>query len=188
MAVTITSMGTTVTKHSFQYDASKTQSGLQNALQSVGNRNCESSYTFGTASGLYINQVIVGTVTLAGGATTDYNVSTGLTLSNVVGATAPSLTVVKEFWLELLSAAQTDDAGTAGSATSSITCGNDGGAPWDSGPLGATDTYKLLNGDKWIHVSNATAGMSVSSGDILQIVNNDGAVAAKIRYTWLGLA
>jgi hypothetical protein len=84
--------------------------------------------------------------------------------------------------IQLLSAAQDSVNGTA---CSSITLGAHATAPWIGGPFGATDTYKINNGGKWLHADFSAAGLAVvaTTGDILKIVNNDGAVAAAYKLS-----
>jgi hypothetical protein len=87
--------------------------------------------------------------------------------------------------VELLSVAQ--DA-TNGTACSSVTLGNNVAHAWATGPFGATDTYTIKNGEKFVAVDERDVGFAVGAADILKILNNDGVNAAAVRISIFGVA
>lgn len=177
-----------VSSFGIQWDVYKNVSGLANPSTNANGFSESISWTFGTTTGAYANQLASGTLTIAGAATNNFAMDTIVGLVNAIGTASPTFTKIHLFCFELLSAAQTDTHGTAGTACSSVTFGDHATNAWDSGPLGATDTYTLSNGQKWFGYDATGAGFSITAGDILKIVNNDAAVATALRVTLLGIA
>lgn len=140
------------------------------------------SWTVGTAVD-QISQALTTTVSIAGGATNNFDLVGNMT--NVVGDASAPLTGIKSILIELINVAQ--DA-TNGTACTGITIGNHATAAWVA-PFGATGTYVIKSGGYWHHEEPTAGGVAVTAttADILKIVNNDGAVAAYVRITIIGI-
>lgn len=130
-----------------------------------------------------IDEVYSAILTLAASTTTDYDLSAALT--NVVNDVNITVGSIKLICVELLSASDTDSAGTVlGNACSSITVFGDVQSPLVLAD--ASDKVTLGNGDVFLLTRRSAAGIDVAGGgttDVLQIQNNDASVAAKIRLT-----
>lgn len=176
----VASLETCITRHSIAVTASRTLTGA-NAIQ--GGIDVAKSKTWALGTDVdQVNQPLVTTVSIAAGATNNFDLSGVMT--NVVGDAAATLSAIKHILVELISTTQDS---TNGTACSSITIGNHATAAW-VGPFGATGTYTIVNGGYWAHEDPSAAGLAVTAttADILKIVNNDGAVAAYVRITILG--
>lgn len=104
-------------------------------------------------------------------------------ISNIIGATA-SLARVKAIMFRLLS---TTDDSTNGTACSSVTIGN---AASNANQLfldNDADTFTLKNGEMLVWASPQAAGLTVDgTNKNVKILNNDGAVTAKVQVTIIG--
>jgi hypothetical protein len=118
---------------------------------------------------------------IAGGGNTVIDLTS---LTDVLERSGGSFARLKYVEFRLLSTA--DDA-TNGTAATSVTIGN---AAADGNTLfmdAAADTFTLLNGDFIIWGTRQAAGKAVASGTKnVKILNNDGAVAAKVQVTLVG--
>jgi len=186
MAATLTTLSTLTRSQQYQFAASKAQTGPGSPITVAGSRQiAQASYSLGSGAGA-ANQVMIGTLSIAGGATTNLLLNASTQLHCIDGTATPTLTSIKFFCFELLSATQSDQDGNAGSAATSITLGAAGSNPWITGPWGATDTYTLINGAKMHHEDEA--GLAVAASKVIAVVNNDGAVTAKVMVTIFGVA
>lgn len=167
----------------------RTVSGLTNSISGAINSTTTNllstkpwSYGTGVDSG---NQILTTAVSIAASGTNSFDLSGALT--NIAGDSSATLSAVKAIMVELLTSAQDS---TNGTACSSITIGADATNPWLAPFDAGTGTYTIKSGGRWFHEDPTAAGLAVTAGtgDILQIVNNDGAVAAYVRITILGLS
>lgn len=144
------------------------------------------NFTLGTGAD-QCNEIYSAVLTVNAATTTDFDLTP--TLTNVVNDVTITLARIKMIMIELLTATDTDPAGSViGSSASSITVFGDA----NSTPFlnTAATTTTLGNGDAVVFLRRSATGIVVTgaTGDILQIQNNDGAVAAKIRVTIFGAA
>jgi len=185
MAATLTTISTLTRTQQYQFAASTAQTGPGSAKNVAGSRQInQTSYSLGTGTGA-ANQVMIGLISIAGGATSNFLLNASTQLNCIDGTATPTLSKIKYMCIELLSATQTDQDGNAGTAASSITLGDHATNAW-AGILGATGTYTISNGGKW--TAEDDAGISVTVGDILKTVNNDGAITAKVMVSIIGVA
>lgn len=163
----------------FSGSGTKTVSGFQNPV--TGNV----SKTFGSASvtlgsGAGAADEIIGVVRTIAASGTD-NLDLSGVLADICNQSAVALSKIKGIVIALLSSTSTAAAydSTNGNACTSITIGAAASNAWN-GPLGTTHTYTINNGAVWAHIDLSAAGVGVTAGtgDILKILNNDGAVAA----------
>lgn len=182
LAWAVSSMESVRTSHQISGTFSRTLTGGTDPINGAVTVAKSKSWTLGTAAD-QVSQPITTTVAIAAGATSNLDLS-GL-LSNVVGDALATLSAIKHILIELISVAQD---GTNGTACSGITIGNHATAAW-VGPFGATGTYVIKNGGYWAHEEPTAAGVAVvaTTADLIKIVNNDGAVAAFVRVTILGI-
>lgn len=140
----------------------------------------------GAASAKGADQIYSAIRTLAGGANETLDLSGSLT--NVFGETI-SFARIKAILVELLSAAQDSDNGTA--ATSILV----GGAVATQALAGSgkwfadtSDKIRVINGGFFACAVDNAAGVTVSNGasDSLKVENEDGAVACAYRLTLIG--
>lgn len=177
----VSSLETCTTRHSISVVASRTITGGTNSIIGGIDVSKSKTWTLGTAAD-QVNQPLITTLSIAGGATENFDLSGVLT--NIVGDATAALSAIKHICIELISVAQDS---TNGTACSSITIGNHATAAWIA-PFGAAGTYTIVNGGYWAHEDPSAAGVAVTAttADIIKIVNNDGAVAAYVRITILG--
>lgn len=186
-AVDLTAFNKMVSSLSIQWDVAKAITGVANPATSANSFAESVSWAFGTTAGAHANQLVTGTLTIAGAATLNLAMDIMATLKNAIGTGSATFSKIHLFCFELLSAAQVDTAGVAGTACSGITLGDHATNAWPF-VLGSTGTYTVNNGEKWFGYNATGAGWTVTTGDILKIVNNDAAVATALRVTLLGIA
>jgi hypothetical protein len=136
------------------------------------------TYTFGTGVG-QINQIAQLTQTVGTSATVNFAID--VWLKNVIGDASATFSAIKELWIELLTVAQ-----GGGASASQVTFGNHATNAW-AALLGATGTYVLKTGGMWHHQDQTAGGLSITTGDFLKMVNDDGANIASVRLTAFGL-
>jgi len=144
------------------------------------------NFTLGTGAD-QINEIYTAVLTVNAATTTDFDLTP--TLTNVVNDLLIVLARVKFLMIELLTATDTDPAGTViGTAASSITVFGDANSLPALNTAATTTT--LGNGDAVVFIRRSATGIVVTggTGDVLQIQNNDGATAAKVRVTLFGAA
>lgn len=170
------------TAHSVGGTFARTLTGGTNPISGGIDVQKSKTWALGTAVD-QISQPLTTTLSIAGGATNNFDLSGVMT--NVVGDALGTLTGIKHILVELISVAQDSVNGTA---CSGITIGNHATAAW-IGPFGATGTYTIKNGGYLADENPTAAGWPVTAttADLLKIVNNDGAVAAFVRITILGI-
>jgi hypothetical protein len=147
------------------------------------------AYVQGAGAGA-VNEVYWNVLTVGAGASTTLDLSAGL--ADVLGQTF-GFARVKAFMVWLLSTATTDTLvdGTVGTACSGVTIGNAATNPWAGTgyPVSdqATGTITLANGEKrgWAR-GDATGWVVDGTHKSLKVLNNDGAVAAKLVIAALG--
>jgi hypothetical protein len=138
-------------------------------------------YTFNSSGVGAINQIAQNTTTIGAGATSNIAMDV---ITNVLGEATATFSAIKELWIELLTNAQ-GAAQAAGQESSQVTMGNHATNAW-AAILGATGTYKLASAGLWHHQDQSSAGLTVTAGDFLKTVNNDGSKAASLRMTVFG--
>lgn len=164
------------------WDVAQT-SGVPVALRSAGPTQGTTTvrqavnYTYGSSGVGAINQVAQVTTTVGAGAISNIAMDV---IQNVLGQATATFSAIKELWIELLTTTQ-----GGGANASQITMGAHATNPW-SGILSATGTYKVASGGMWHHQDQSSAGLTVTAGDFLKTVNNDGANAASVRMTVFG--
>lgn len=148
--------------------------------------NKSHSFTLGTGAGT-ANQFYAALRTLSGGASETIDLNGSLT--DLVGNTSILVDNICGMAIMLLSASDTaPDGETVGTACTGITIGAAGSNPF-VGPLGGTAPTITLPSGGWIAFARSDAtGWSSAAGsaDNLQVVNNDGAVAAKYLIGFFG--
>lgn len=169
--------------------ATRTVTGLTNTISgqldsTATNALASKPWTYGTGVDS-ANQIVTTALSIAASGTNDLDLSGSLT--NIVGDTTATLSAVKAIMVELINVAQDS---TNGTACSSITIGADATNPWLAPFDAGTGTYTIKSGGRWFHEDPTAGGLPVtaSTGDILQIVNNDAGVAAYVRVTIIGLS
>lgn len=104
-------------------------------------------------------------------------------VANIFGTTV-DLVRLKGVLIRLLS---TTDDSTNGTAASSVTIGNATANQQTLWMDAATDTFTLKNGEFIAWATSQAAGLTVdATHSDLKIVNNDGAVIAKVQITLFG--
>jgi hypothetical protein len=145
------------------------------------------SYVQGAGVGA-VNEAYWNVLTVGAGANTTLDLSAALT--DVLGQTF-GFARVKAFMVWLLAAADTLVDGTVGTACSGVTLGNAATNPWAGTgyPVSdqATGTITLANGERrgWAR-GDATGWVVDGTHKSLKVLNNDGAVAAKLVIAALG--
>jgi hypothetical protein len=142
------------------------------------------SYTLGTTGAGTINQVAQKTVQVTNGALNHFAID--VWTKNVVNDASCTFSAFRELWIELLTVAQ---GAAAGHISSNVIIGADAGQKW-VGLLNAAGTYTLKAGGLWLNQDQTTAGIAITTGDLLQINNADagnaGANLADVRLTAVG--
>lgn len=179
----VASMESTTTTAGVKGSFARQLTGGTNNITGAVEITKTTTWAFGTGVTQF-NQPLTTTVSIAGGATNNFDLASSLT--NVVGDASATLTGIKHILIELISVAQ--DA-TNGTACTGITIGNHATAAW-AAPFGATGTYAIKNGGYWAHEEPTAGGVVVTqtTADLIKIVNNDGAVAAYVRISVFGLS
>lgn len=127
-----------------------------------------------------VNVVYSALLTIAASGSTTIDLTS---ITEVLGS-SKAFARIKAVIIQLLSTA---DDSTNGSACSGITVGNAASTPNKLFMHAGTDTFDLANGDIIAWGTGAAAGIVVdSSNKGIKIVNNDGAVGAKVLLTVLG--
>lgn len=130
------------------------------------------------------DEIIAGYVSIAASGNTVLDLEA---IVDVSGATVDLVRVKAAiFWL--LSATDTAfDGVTVGLATSSITIGGAASNQQKLFLTAAADTFDLLNGEMLCWISPSAAGKAVdATNSDIKILNNDGAVAARVNYLFVG--
>lgn len=142
----------------------------------------QKKYTFTLGTGALAGNELYGELlTIAGGATTNLDINGALT--NLAGSASVTVARVKAILLWLLAATDTaPDGSTTGSACSSVTVGNHATAGFLAGFGGATHTWTIKNGAFLFAATPDATGWATTAAttDVLKIVNDDGAVSAKL--------
>ena len=190
MAVTITSMGSCRSSISLTGTFNKTNTGFTDDGTGVTGSvalNRSTTYTYGTSAVDTINQAATYIFTATMNTTTQMDLSGAIT--NLVGDTASTVTVIRWLLFELLSTTQ--DA-TNGTAATSVAIQPGSSSAITTSPLGsgATNSYTMENGDKWLIEKHNAGGITVTGGsaDNFAVINNDANDDAKLRITLLGNA
>jgi hypothetical protein len=145
------------------------------------------SFSLGTNVVNGINEVVFSLQSIAGGTSVTLDLTS---LTDVVRNAAVSLARIKGFAIWLVGSGEVVGSDTnnqvTGTAATSITVGNAAATSFQ-GPLSAAATYTITNGEVWAHGSPNAAGFTVDgTHKSLKILNNDGAVTAKVILVIFG--
>jgi hypothetical protein len=143
------------------------------------------AYTNGVGAN-QCNQLYSAVRTLAAGASEDIDLAASLT--NLLGDLLITFARIKGFRILLMGTGDTAADGTVGTACSSIVLGAAAANPW-LGPLGGTaPTLTIQNGMflEWATPSAAGFPVVAATGDILKVLNGDGAAGATFQLTLFG--
>jgi hypothetical protein len=144
------------------------------------------SFSFGSGA-LAFNNAYCAVTSIPGGGNTTLDLSGALT--SIVNEANMALTGAKVLGVFLLGTGDTaPDGTTVGTAASSITIGN-ATNPCLFGFGAAAHTWTVTNGDFFLATISTAAGWTVTNAtaDGLKIVNNDGAVTAKVLVVIAGI-
>lgn len=152
--------------------------------------NVQTNYGLGTANANGVSggadELISFLQTIAAGASATINLQS---ITNILQQFGIPLARVKGYKMRLLAASGNGAVDTVnGTACTSVTVGNAGGAPCGLEMTSTTFTFNINNGGSHQHMDPSAAGfVQVTSGakNIL-VVNNDGAHAAAFQLTLVG--
>jgi hypothetical protein len=168
-----------------QWAAAKDITGLSDQTQEQ-DVTADNVFTFGSSTD-NVNQIYAGVRTLNANTAEDLDMAGGLT--NPLGETITFLTIKFAFvWLLGTDDTAPGDDAVTGTAASSITLGGDAASPalWFGG---ISNTLTVKNGGFFLHSTPGTGWtITGSTGDVLQVMNNDLTLQAKYLLVLGGTA
>ena len=153
-------------------------------LSSAPLSSAPQAWAYGSGAAYTCNNVVRTVFTATKNTTTTLDLSGSL--ANVLSEAATTFTVIKRILFEYLTVAQDSVNGTASTGTVTIQPGASN--PITTSPLGAAQTYKMTNGDKWLCEKGNIAGITVAGGtaDTFDFVHNDTSDDAHFLITVFG--
>lgn len=144
--------------------------------------------TLANSAAFGCDELILGYASIAASGHTDIDLTSLTDIAGVSGITL-SGGKVKAYLFALLSAAQTaPDGSTVGNGCSGISLGNSGANDYKLNLDVGTDLLNVNNGGLLFYADGSAAGMSAvdATHKIIRVLNNDGAIAAKVVYMLAG--